>query len=280
MSLNFGVKAINVGYKEFMQADRKEGYMLAPDPATKDLVNSAKGRCVCVSIKSHSVGVGCLDGSIRLFNSEYTPRFIIKHAKKEISDIKFGPDEDHLVVCSHDAHIYVYNFTPENVTPAYQPIKKHTAAVLHFDFSRDGSFIHSTCRSYELLFFEINLGKQMTSGASSLCNELWHTWTTPLGWPVQGIWPEFADGTDINAVDRSRSTIDGSEVNYRLLATGDDRGLVKVFKYPSLAKNSVFVEGRGHSSHVTNVRFGLDDSMLYSAGGEDQCIMQWRVIRP
>ena len=29
----------------------------------------------------------------------------------------------------------------------------------------------------------------------------WATWTVTLGWPVQGIWPKCADGTDINAVD-------------------------------------------------------------------------------
>ncbi|XP_051912459.1 echinoderm microtubule-associated protein-like 6 [Hippocampus zosterae] len=279
ISLNFGVKAINVRPRVYMNADRREGYMLAPDPATKDLVGSAKGRCLCVSEKSHLVGVGCLDGTIRLFNQDYVPQFIIKHAKKEISDIKFSPDEDHLIVASHDSHIYVYNYNGETFAPTYRPIKKHTSAVLHFDFSKDGSFIHSTCRSYELLFFEINLGKQMTSGATSLRNELWHTWTVPLGWPVQGIWPDFSDGTDINAVDRSHETVDGSEVNYRLLATGDDFGMVKIFKYPSLHKNSVYVKGTGHSSHVTNVRFGLADERLFSAGGEDQCILQWRVIK-
>lgn len=181
------------------------------------------------------------------------------------------------MVASHDAHIYVYCWNEDTFTTPYRPIKKHTAAVLHFDFSKDGSFIHSTCRSYELLFFEINLGKQLTSGASSLRNEAWSTWTVPLGWPVQGIWPDFSDGTDINAVDRSHHTIDGSEVNYGLLATGDDFGLVKVFKYPSLNNDSPWVQGRAHSSHVTNVRFGVEDHRLFSAGGEDQCIMQWLV---
>jgi microtubule-associated protein-like 6 len=64
-----------------------------------------------------------------------------------------------------------------------------------------------------------------------------------LGWPVQGIWPECADGTDINSVDRSE---DG-----KLLATADDFGTLKIFNYPCIKKGSEFVECRGHSSHVT-----------------------------
>ena len=43
------------------------------------------------------------------------------------------------------------------------------------------------------------LGEQVTN-ASSLRNQEWSSWTCTLGWPVQGIWPAFADGTDVNAV--------------------------------------------------------------------------------
>ena len=46
----------------------------------------------------------------------------------------------------------------------------------------------------------------------------WHTWTNVLGFPVMGIWPDYSDGTDINAVDRSP---DG-----RYLVTADDFGKV------------------------------------------------------
>ena len=41
-----------------------------------------------------------------------------------------------------------------------------------------------------------------------------------------GIWPEGADGTDINTCCRSN--------NKKLVATGDDFGAVNLFKYPSV----------------------------------------------
>ena len=42
---------------------------------------------------------------------------------------------------------------------------------------------------------------------------------------IEGIWPEGADGTDINACCRSS--------NHEYLVTGDDFGQVNFFNYPS-----------------------------------------------
>ena len=86
---------------------------------------------------------------------------------------------------------------------------------------------------------------------------------------MQGIWPSAADGTDINAVDRSH--------NRRLLCTADDFGKVKLFEYPCIKTDAQFLELQGHSSHVTNIRWGYNDDFVYSAGGNDRCIFQWKV---
>jgi len=115
-----------------------------------------------------------------------------------------------------------------------------------------------------------------------LRNEQWLTWTTTLGWPVQGIWPKCSDGTFYNAVDRSHFTLSGKTFKddpqgLRLLATGDDLGKVSIFHYPCLEKGAAKLECRGHSSQVTNVRWSADDCYIISTGGEDQCVMQWRV---
>ena len=34
--------------------------------------------------------------------------------------------------------------------------------------------------------------------------------------------------------------------------------------------------GRGHSSHVMNVRFSPDDDWVVSVGGKDRAVFQWR----
>jgi len=50
---------------------------------------------------------------------------------------------------------------------------------------------------------------------------------------------------------------------------GDDFGKLSILRYPSLKKSSKGAIGVGHSSHVTNVRWSLDDKYIFSTGGED-----------
>merc|ERR1711865_388438 len=104
-------------------------------------------------------------------------------------------------------------------------MKGHSSYITHIDFSANSKYLQTNCGAYELLFWDVRNGKQITS-ASSLRDQDWETWTCTLGWPVQGIWPPEADGMDVNSVDRSPNQ-----------------------------KGSHFRESKGHASHVTNVRF-------------------------
>lgn len=52
----------------------------------------------------------------------------------------------------------------------------------------------------------------------------WATNSCTLSFSTIGIWPENADGTDVNACNRSN--------DMKLMATGDDFGKVKLYSYP------------------------------------------------
>lgn len=58
----------------------------------------------------------------------------------------------------------------------------------------------------------------------------------PCVFTPAGIWPDGADGTDVNSVDRSSGK--------QLVATGDDFGNVNLYRYPCVSekvtKSSVF----------------------------------------
>ena len=56
----------------------------------------------------------------------------------------------------------------------------------------------------------------------------WMTWTCVLGQEVNGIWPKYSTVNDINSVDANYSSA--------VLVTGDDFGLVKLFRFPCLKK--------------------------------------------
>lgn len=106
-------------------------------------------------------------------------------------------------------------------------------------------------------------------GATALRDEPWATYTVKLGWYVQGVFPPGTDGSHINGVDRSK----GKD----LIATADDYGLVNLYRNPCLngGKPRSF---RGHSEHVVRVRFDDTDTRLYSIGGYDRTVMQWKVV--
>ena len=123
-----------------------------------------------------------------------------------------------------------------------------------------------------------------------LRDEKWSTWTSLLGWPVQGIWSDTSDGTDINCCDRSNSNYSGKDHtpdNYFFLAVGNNTNQIKVHRlmihiydrYPCVQRGSQAVIGRGHSSPVTLIKFSSDDQYLISIGGLDMTILLWKVIK-
>lgn len=108
---------------------------------------------------------------------------------------------------------------------------------------------------------------QDTSGATNTVETQWATNHSKYGWLVHGIFPSGTDGTHINGVDMSK---DGT-----LIATGDDYGLVNVFRNP-VRDGHQPISLRGHSEHVLRVAFHNDDTQLFSIGGYDQTLMQWK----
>jgi WD40 repeat protein len=85
---------------------------------------------------------------------------------------------------------------------------------------------------------------------------------------VQGVFPPGVDGTHVNGVDRNPEK--------SLIVTGDDWGMVNLYRYPCLegAKNKAF---RAHSSHVVRTRFNAKGDYVYSVGGYDSTLMIWKV---
>jgi WD40 repeat protein len=166
---------------------------------------------------------------------------MFRHAQEWISDIKFGYNT--LIVGSHDNSIYVYDFNDGQAKRKYAAMRKHSSYITHIDVSRDSCFLQSTCGAYEILFWDLNTGKQITAGATVLRDERWATWTCNLGWPVQGIYPKCTDGTFINSVDRSNFSINGTKYkddskSPYLLGVGNDNGKVCVYNYPCTLKGS------------------------------------------
>lgn len=146
-------------------------------------------------------------------------------------------------MASHDNFVDIYNVV---VQKRVGICKGPSSYITHVDWDKDGesfSTSHLTSNYFspgkliqlntgdrELLYFEAPRGKQQYISRDDALEIKWDTWTCVLGQSVSGIWPAYTDVTDINTACVSR---DGE-----VIATGDDFGYVKLFKFPSPVNTS------------------------------------------
>ncbi|CAO2626694.1 Echinoderm microtubule-associated protein-like 2 [Lemmus lemmus] len=217
------------------------------------------------------LAVGTVTGRWLLLDTD-TRDLVAIHTdgNEQISVVSFSPDGAYLAVGSHDNLVYVY--TVDQGGRKVSRLGKcsgHSSFITHLDWAQDSTCFVTNSGDYEILYWDAATCKQITS-ADTVRNVEWATATCVLGFGVFGIWPEGADGTDINAVARSH---DG-----KLLASADDFGKVHLFSYPCCQPRALSHKYGGHSSHVTNVAFLWDDSMALTTGGKDTSVLQWRVV--
>jgi len=232
-----------------------------------DLPPSQCARAVAYNKKNGHIAVGQNDGTLSIRTIEKPDAVIAENTDSQewIEAIEYSPDGTKLAVGSHDDNIYIYD-----VDQNYKQVAKctkHNSFITSVDWSADNKYIRSICGAHELLFFTAADGQQDPNGASNTVGTEWAQNNAKYGWSVEGIFPSGTDGTHINGVDWSEDRT--------LIATGDDYGLVNVFKNPCRANHKP-ISLRGHSEHVVRVRFHKQDTYLFSVGGYDQTLMQWR----
>jgi WD40 repeat protein len=265
--------------------------------------------CVSASIDETMIAVGHMNGSFTVVNAALDavvwPN--TRHRVRRVKDIQFSPNCRYIAVGA-EMTIDVYavtdgdpSTTVEGAAYLASPLAKlhklqtkggkivtrvgtcrgHTSHVRHLDWNLASTLIQSTSTGYELLYHSAPDCRRVT-GARHVADQEWWTQSCDLGWPVQGIWPRFADGTDINSCGKSSAG--------DLLAVTNDYGEVVVYNYPcvgsGLDKYGHMVHKpqghvlKGHSSHVTNCIWSFQDEYLLTVGGADMCIFVWKVTRP
>ena len=196
-------------------------------------------------------------------------------AKEECSDIRFSPNGLWLAAASRDNNIYIFD-----VMRNYKKVgccKGHSSYITHIDFSADSNFIQSNDGAYEILYWEVgvddageSIGARQFTSTMAMCDTKWDSWSCVMGWPVMGIWSDYSDGTDINALARSNSE--------EFAVAGDI-----ISRQPlHLARSKRLVEDGGSSIRAiaaTSLALNFPVRIpIYSVGGNDCSIFQWRHI--
>ncbi|XP_018904469.2 echinoderm microtubule-associated protein-like 2 isoform X3 [Bemisia tabaci] len=236
---------------------------------SKDIAEQAQS--ACFSPDGSILIIGCVSGRWIVMDSETRePYFVHNDGVEPIQVIKFSPDGKCLALGSRDNFVYVFQVSGDY--RKYSRVGRcagHSSFITHLDWSGDSQYIRSNSGDYEILFWNASTCRQIPQ-TSQMRDVVWASNSCVLSFPTIGIWPDDADGTDVNACERSHSA--------RLLATADDFGKVKLYAYPCSQPKSLCHTYSAHSSHVTNVAFLHDDTRLISTGGKDMSVMQWQVV--
>ncbi|XP_039294135.1 echinoderm microtubule-associated protein-like 2 [Nilaparvata lugens] len=252
---------------------------------SKDIAEQAQS--AAFSPDGSIIIVGCVSGKWLVMDAE-TRELYSSHTdgSEPIQVVRYSPDGRFLALGSRDNNIYVYQVGEDvrkysrvgrcaadrkrrRSMSSLISILGHSSFITHLDWSKNSEILRSNSGDYELLFWNPGLCRQIPQ-SSSLRDTEWATHTCVLSFSTVGIWPEGADGTDVNACERSH--------DHNLIATGDDFGKVKLYSYPACQPKSLNHTYGGHSSHVTNVTFLHDDSRLISIGGKDTSVLQWSIV--
>eukprot|EP00826_Nyctotherus_ovalis_P050598 TRINITY_DN6221_c0_g1_i3.p1 TRINITY_DN6221_c0_g1~~TRINITY_DN6221_c0_g1_i3.p1 ORF type:complete len:181 (+),score=51.90 TRINITY_DN6221_c0_g1_i3:260-802(+) len=178
----------------------------------------------------------------------------------------YSPDGKYLAVGTHQSTLVIYDTVNYAVKGFFKDFK---GAVTGIDWTKDGHYIRTNSEIYELLYFNMETMQLEQSGALDTRNEEWATQNTKVAWEVAGIYPKGVDGTHVNGVCLSR---DG-----KLVATGDDWGLLNIYNFP--CRDGCQAKSfKGHSEQVIRVKFGAEDKYLFTVGGHDKTLMQWRKL--
>lgn len=230
------------------------------------------------------VAVGCESGAVAIvllspeFKSpEIDPTLtvvsMVKDCISAVDCLAFSPDGNSLAVGSHDCMIDVYTINHE-FDPC-RPVKPymrrrarcegHSSTIKSVQWSVDSSKLLTTCQGYEILWWEAKNGRQVLKSQK---NQDWHMWTSPLGFPVMGIWSEGFGNSDINYVMRSHS-------GDHLICTTNDSA-IQLYNFPCVIENAPHKRYTGHASFVMCGVFMCDDSRVVSVGGGDRAVFQWK----
>jgi len=242
-------------------------------------------RAVAYSPNGEHIAVGFNDGCISVFDSKSLKLITRKNVNQTnksqqwIEDLKYSPNGKWLAVPTHGSSVRFLD-----VSAGYKIVAAYSncdSALTALDWSADSTHVRTIALSGMVTFVnceELPKAVRAQTSARFAAELNWASTTCKWSWDTMGVWAhegrKIHDTSDINRVDACPSR--------GIVAAATDYGVVNVFRYPApYSDNPKFIMNShsltGHSSHIPNVRFSSDGKYMFTVGGEDKTIIQWRV---
>lgn len=243
---------------------------LRVDTASRAVCYSPDGKYICIGfgLGKRIKGKGALkEGAFTILQAnDLKMAHEGKDSNEPIRVCKFSPDGSYLCIGSEDTVIYVYNvkdFFSKKCT-----ISVHKAPVMYLDFTADGRYLMSVDSTNRISYSEVSTGMHIPSPVT-LREEKWATWSSPVGYPVQGLWIAQPNGVQPYSVQRSWAGT--------LLASGNTGGRLTIVHNPCPYRAGL-VSSSGHAGKISQVAWMAGDGTIITTGSKDHCIFQWKVV--
>eukprot|EP00596_Hydrurales_sp_CCMP1899_P002038 CAMPEP_0119041114 /NCGR_PEP_ID=MMETSP1177-20130426/11280_1 /TAXON_ID=2985 /ORGANISM="Ochromonas sp, Strain CCMP1899" /LENGTH=484 /DNA_ID=CAMNT_0007006885 /DNA_START=700 /DNA_END=2151 /DNA_ORIENTATION=- len=234
-----------------------------------------KASCCSYSSDGHLILVGLGSGNeedperkegayVVLSEEDLTIVYEARDSKLALLACRYSPIGDLYALTSMDGMIYIYKTGDFSIKAI---CKGHTGCVSHIDFSQDGRFIMSNSTAGEIMFWDSSSGEPQIP---KMVKELkWSTNTCIYSYATQGFYGPYDDKVELMSACRSNGR--------DLIAMADNCGRLRIGNAPCVKDDPTYFNLTGHAAIVKSCEFACDDSHLYSIGGSDGTILQWRV---
>ena len=232
---------------------------------------------VSVNVSLGHLAISFNNGNIVIKDLENPTRllFTLEDPTKTCECVEYSPDEEHLAVGSHDHKIYIY----ECQKGKYELIKTydvHSGGIIGIDWSKipgaanesQDKYIRTNWDQNELWFWNISEDENIDPETTKDIE--WNSFNCKLTWQTQGVFPHNAPPDIVNCW--------AYDTNADIFATGDDNGRVNIYNNPCLVDFNKERTFRGHSGHVGRIAFTPDGEYMFSVGGYDHTVIQWKRV--
>ena len=109
--------------------------------------------------------------------------------------------------------------------------------------------------------------KEKETSKEKMENE-WNNWNLNHGWPLTGYYKSDEGRNEIESCEKCEED--------NIIAIGDNKGFVKIYKYPILNEEQEFRKSEEcHAKHVKKLKFGINN-IIFSTG-VDGCLYKWEI---
>ncbi|KAF2352976.1 WD40-repeat-containing domain [Trinorchestia longiramus] len=223
--------------------------------------NPAQSECVSVAVHpSGSVlAVGTVDGHLMVVRAD---------SGKHVATVRVCGSP--VSPTTRNGSMYLYKSTREGLVYTRYSKMLGDQPLSAIDWAESGKYLQPVTSDYDLTFWSMRTLSNVSYDAE-VQDEQWATQTCPLGYYVHGIWSGRRDSP-------IQVTVDWSPKG-DLLAAGDTRGNVRLYRYPVLSARAGYHQYKVYTSYVSSVRFSLANRLLFTTGGTDaSLIRQFRIM--